>query len=112
MRRFQFLLAIRHLKANRSFTLLNIAGLTLGLTTFLCITLYVIDELSYDRFNRKADRIYRINTDLKLDSRVTYMADAAPPVAPALLSHYPQVQAAVRMLPQPGTRFLHGQEKL
>ena len=78
MRRLQFLLAIRQLEKNKGFTLLNILGLTLGLTTFFFITLYVVDELSYDRYNRNADRIYRVNSDLKIGDRVSYMADAAP----------------------------------
>jgi putative ABC transport system permease protein len=46
MRRLQFLLAIRQLQRNKGFTLLNILGLTLGLTTFFFITLYVVNELS------------------------------------------------------------------
>ena len=112
MRRVNLFLAIRQLKRTKGFTFLNILGLTLGLTTFLLIALYVVDELSYDRFNTKADRIYRVNTDLRLGQHISYMADAAPPVAPTLLHNYPDVQRAVRMLPQPGTRFLKGDEKI
>jgi len=82
MRRLQFLLAIRQLEKNKGFTLLNILGLTLGLTTFFFITLYVVDELSYDRYNKNVDRIYRVNSDLKIGDRISYMADAAPPVVP------------------------------
>jgi putative ABC transport system permease protein len=108
MRRLQFLLAIRQLRKNKGFTLLNILGLTLGLTTFICITLYVADELRYDRYNLHADRIYRVNSDMKLNDHISYMADAAPPVAATLMTHYPEVQAAVRLLPQGGSRFLKG----
>ena len=92
----------------KKFTLLNILGLTLGLTTFLYITLYVVDELRYDRYNRNADRIYRVNTDMKLTDHISYMADAAPPVAQTLRDNYPEVQSAVRLLPQGGRRFLKG----
>ena len=108
MRRLQFLLAIRHLGKSKGFTVLNILGLTLGLTTFICITLYVVDELGYDRYNHNADRIYRVNSDMLLNDHVSYMADAAPPVAATLKTHYPEVQAAVRLLPQGGSRFLKG----
>jgi putative ABC transport system permease protein len=108
MRRLQFLLAIRQLQKNKGFTLLNILGLTLGLTTFICITLYVVDELRYDRYNLHAGRIYRVNSDMKLNDHISYMADAAPPVAGTLKAHYPEVQAAVRLLPQGGSRFLKG----
>jgi putative ABC transport system permease protein len=110
MRRINLRLAIRHLLKTRGFTALNILGLTLGLTTFLLIVLYVADECSYDRWNSKAARIYRVNTDLNLNQHVSYMADAAPPVAPTLIKNYPEVQKAVRLLPQPGTRFKKGDQ--
>jgi putative ABC transport system permease protein len=102
-------LAIRQLQKNRTFTALNILGLTLGLTTFLLIVLYINDELSFDRFNVKAARIFRVNTDIKANDKITYFADAAPPVAPTLLKHYPEVERAVRMLPvQGGMRIKKG----
>lgn len=47
MRRLHLLLAIRQVQKNKGFTLLNVLGLTLGLTTFLTITLYVVNELGY-----------------------------------------------------------------
>ena len=112
MRRLHFVLALRQLKNNKAFTLLNILGLTLGLTTFLCITLYVVDELGYDRYNVNANRIYRVNTDMNLNGHVSYMADAAPPVAQTLATHYPDVQTAVRLLPQGGKRFLKGAQPI
>jgi putative ABC transport system permease protein len=110
MRRINLRLAVRQLLKTRGFTALNILGLTLGLTTFLLIVLYVADECSYDRWNTKAARIYRINTDLNLSQHVSYLADAAPPVAPTLIKNYPDVQQAVRLLPQPGTRFKKGDQ--
>jgi putative ABC transport system permease protein len=93
-------LAYRQLSKTRGFTLLNILGLTLGLTTFLLIILYVADEWSYDRFNTKADRIYRVVTDIKANGQISHYADAAPPVAPILQKNYPQVEQAIRVLPQ------------
>ena len=91
-------LAWRQLLKNKGFTALNIFGLTLGLATFLLITVYVADELSYDRFNVKADRICRLNTDILAGGTLTPMADAAPPIAPTLLKNYPEVEQAARIL--------------
>jgi putative ABC transport system permease protein len=105
-------LAFRQLKRNKIFTLLNIFGLTLGLATFLLIMLYVADELSYDRFNLKADRIVRLNTDLKLNGAFTAFADATPPVAGTLRAHYPEVEATVRICPMRDARFRKGNEEL
>jgi putative ABC transport system permease protein len=112
MRRLQFLLAIRQLEKNKGFTLLNILGLTLGLTTFFLITLYVVDELSYDRYNKNVDRIYRVNSDLKIGDRISYMADAAPPVAGILKANYPEVGNVVRVFPQSSSRFQKGNEQI
>src|SRR5580693_2389309 len=112
MRRFNLTLAIRQLQKNKGFTLLNILGLTLGLTPLVCITLFVVDELRYDRFNGNADRIYRVNSDMMMNDHVSYMADAAPPVAANLQAHYPEVQTAVRLLPQGGSRFQSGNESI
>ncbi|HTR28602.1 MAG TPA: ABC transporter permease [Puia sp.] len=112
MSRLQLLLALRQLQRNRGFTLLNILGLTLGLTTFLCITLFVVDEFRYDRYNRNADRIFRVNSDMKLTDHISYMADAAPPVAATLRNNYPEVQTAVRLFPQGGHRFMKGAQPI
>jgi putative ABC transport system permease protein len=95
-------LAWRQLLKNKGFTALNIFGLTLGLTTFLLIVLYVADELNYDRFNVNASRIYRLNTDILNGGQLTAMADAAPPVAPTLLRNYPEVEQAARIMPWDG----------
>jgi putative ABC transport system permease protein len=107
-----FKLAIRHLTKNRAFTLLNNLGLTLGLATFLLIALYVADEWNYDRFNTKADRIARLNTDLFSDSRLSQFADAAPPVAPTLIRDYPEVETAARCLREDGIRFRMGSQDI
>jgi putative ABC transport system permease protein len=58
--------AIRTLLKNKGFTAINVLGLALGLATCLLIVFYVVDELSYDRYNANSDRIYRVNEDLKL----------------------------------------------
>jgi putative ABC transport system permease protein len=50
--------AIRSLSRNRVYSLINILGLALGIGCSLVICLYVMDELSYDRYHVKADRIY------------------------------------------------------
>jgi putative ABC transport system permease protein len=91
-------LAWRQLLKNKGFTALNIFGLTLGLTTFLLITIYVADELSYDRFNVNANRIGRLNTDILAGGTLTPMADAAAIVAPTLLKNFPEVEQTTRML--------------
>ncbi len=92
--------AFRNLKMNKGFTLINILGLALGLSACLLIIFYVIDEFGYDRYNKKADRIFRVNTDGKFGPAATPFAIAAPAVAGALMTDFPEVQATVRLLPE------------
>ncbi len=55
-----FKIAWRNLMKNKVFSFINIFGLTIGLVSFLLIALYVFDELTFDRFHKKGDNIYRI----------------------------------------------------
>ena len=89
--------AFRSLYKNKGFTAINIFGLALGLATCLLIVLYVVDELSYDRYNTKADRIYRVNADLKLGENRKDYAVTMPPLAKTLVAEYPYVEDAVRI---------------
>jgi putative ABC transport system permease protein len=89
--------AFRSLYKNKGFTAINILGLALGLATCLLIVLYVVDELSYDRYNTKADRIYRVNEDLKLGENSVQYAVCMPPLAKTLIAEYPYVEDAVRL---------------
>src|SRR5580658_9657318 len=57
--------AFRSLWKNKGFSAINILGLAIGLATCLLILIYVSDELSYDRYNVNADRIYRVDNDIK-----------------------------------------------
>ncbi|MFC5411003.1 ABC transporter permease [Larkinella bovis] len=90
-------IAIRTLRKQRGFTFINVFGLALGLACCLLITLYVVDELSYDRFHEKADRIYRINADIKFGGNDMRMAVSPDPMGPTLLKDYPQVENFVRL---------------
>ena len=91
--------ALRSLLKNKGFTFLNILGLTLGIATCLLILFYVEDELSFDKYNLKCDRIYRINTDLKFNNTFTSRAIAAPVVASKMMKEFPEVEKATRILP-------------
>lgn len=82
---------------NKGFTAINIGGLALGLAATLLITFYVIDELSYDRYNENANRIFRVDEDLKLgDNKVQY-AVAMPPLAQTLIKDFPDVENVARI---------------
>jgi putative ABC transport system permease protein len=90
-------IAFRNLAVNKGFTFINITGLTLGLSICLLIVFYVEDEWSYDRYNLQADRIVRINTDVKFGNTTLSFAQVGPPLATALVKEFPEVEKAVRI---------------
>ena len=82
--------ALRNLYKQRFYAALNILGLALGLACCLMILLYVQDELSFDRFHDKSDRIYRLNEYIEDDEVGERSASMPFPVARALETDYPQ----------------------
>ena len=90
-------IAFRNFYKFRFYTLINVAGLTIGITVCLVILLFIKFELSYDRFNTKADRIVRVDWDLQLDGTRTYNAAVTPPMAEVFVHDFPEVEAAARL---------------
>jgi len=102
--------AFRSLLKNKSFTAINIFGLALGLTTCLLIVFYMIDELSYDRYNTSYERIYRVNSELKYGGTTSTFAITAPPVGKAMVKEFPEVENSTRITPALNIRFKKGTE--
>ena len=88
--------AIRSLSKNKGFTAINVLGLALGLASCLLIIFYVFDELNYDRYNTKADRVYRVNEDIRFGGNTNSYAVAPAPLASALKNDFPEVEQVVR----------------
>jgi len=85
------------MKKQRGYVFLNVAGLAIGLTSFLLITLYVIHELSYDRFHGNYENIYRIKVAGRLAGGELNQAITAAPMAQALINDYPEVLNVTRV---------------
>ncbi len=94
-------IAIRNLLRKKGYTLINILGLAIGIGCAVFTLLYVQYQLSYDWYNTKADRIYRVvnHMDLPGPSPVHANFCTTPPtLAPFLKADYPQVERTVRLL--------------
>jgi putative ABC transport system permease protein len=93
-------IAFRNLVKHKLFSFINIIGVAIGLACFLLLTLYVKDELSYDRHHAHADRIYRLSrTFLSKDGSVSLrLGHAAPPFGPLIGQDFPEVEQTVRLL--------------
>lgn len=92
-----FKIAWRSILKNKGIFSINIAGLAIGIASCLLITLFVVDELSYDRFNENADEIVRVVFKAKVNGEEMKEAVVMAPVAEALKSEFPEVKDATRL---------------
>lgn len=86
----------RSLVKNKTYSFLNIIGLSVGLTCFALIALWVNDELSYDKFNANYDRIVRLTGIEKREAGISESAVSSAPMAKALKNDYAEVENMVR----------------
>lgn len=92
-------IAWRQLRKNRSFGIINLLGLALGLAAALAVVLYIQDELAYERFHEHADRIVRVNLEADFDGEL-WRIDAVPNATASFIEEYiPEVEQAVRVFP-------------
>ncbi|HEV2355831.1 MAG TPA: ABC transporter permease, partial [Puia sp.] len=94
--------ALRFLRRNRAFSLINLIGLATGTLCCLYIVLYVKDQYSYDRQFDHATDIYRITSELDVAGDKHRMATASPPIAPAMKADFPEVLQFARFIPTLG----------
>ncbi len=97
MLRNYFKTAWRTILKNKALFSINIIGLSLGIATCLAITLFVVDELSYDRFNEKADQMARVILKAKLGDEIIRESSVPAPVAATLVEEFPEVLDATRI---------------
>ncbi len=93
-----FKTAWRNLLNNKFYSAINIIGLTVGLTVGLLILLWVNDELSFDKFNKKAGQLYQMDAQIGTGSSKQLWAGVQGPVATYALKEVPGVQNAVRLV--------------
>ncbi len=92
--------AFRNIKKFKAYSLINILGLAIGMACCILIVLFVQDELSYDRYHEKADRIVRLVDGFDVEGGLSrYYALSSAPFAPALKREFPEVEDAVRIFP-------------
>ncbi|MDP2058720.1 MAG: ABC transporter permease, partial [Flavobacteriaceae bacterium] len=95
-----------NLLKNKGYSAINIFGLAMGLASCLLIALYVTDELSYDRYNLHADRIYRINTDFRIGGGDMHMTQTSDMMGELLKKDYPQVEESTRIYTSSGSKLI------
>jgi putative ABC transport system permease protein len=88
--------ALRNLRKNKAYSLINITGLAIGMGCSILILLWVRDELGYDRFHANFDRIHRVYRDEALTAPGSGSALTSPPMAGAFKKDFPEVRLATR----------------
>lgn len=106
-----FLVAIRNFKRDKGYSLLNILGLTIGVTFSLFLIFYIKDELSYDRYHEKADRISRIVAHINERDKNINWTSTQLPLGPTLKKDYPEVEESARFLYRERTMFKNGDNR-
>jgi putative ABC transport system permease protein len=89
--------SIRSFKRQRSYVIINILGLSIGIACSLLIAVFVINEASYDKFNNKKDRIFRLILNGKIGGQEVTVASTAAVIGPTLLKEFPEVEGFLRM---------------
>ncbi|HTS44754.1 MAG TPA: ABC transporter permease [Puia sp.] len=97
MLRNYFKIAFRNLWRHRVFSSINILGLAVGMSTCFLIYLYVSFELSYDKFNTKADHIYRLVCDVRTPTETINTSSTSMPMAVNIKRDFPEVESFVRI---------------
>ncbi|OEK06346.1 ABC transporter permease [Roseivirga misakiensis] len=92
-----FIVAWRNAIRHKQFTVLNILGLSIGITACFLIGLYVLNESSYDNFHEKGDRVYRINQPEIWGEWENQFASTGPNIAVALRSDIPEFEEVTRI---------------
>jgi len=110
-----FKIAFRNLLRYKGFSFINIFGLATGMACSLLIFLFVKDEVSYDRFHKDSDKIYRVVKDFVNDDGSRLPDATTPPaLSPAMQREVPEVAHATRVFPSWGANFLikYGDKKI
>ncbi len=98
MFKIAFRTVITNIRKNKGFSLINIFGFTLGIASFILMLLFVFSELSFDRYNEKADRIYRLSIRAMIgDTRINQTYSSAR-MFWEMREKYPEIEAGVKLI--------------
>jgi len=94
--------AFRHIRKNKTYSIINISGLAIGMACFIFIALYIQYELSYDKFHKSSDQIYRIDLKQDYTSLGSDLYNTTPaPLAEVLKSDHPEIEYVTRLRKEP-----------
>ena len=98
MFKYYFVIVYRNLLRNKTYSAINISGLSIGLASCLLIVLYVLSELNYDEFHPQAENIYRVTNHRILSNTSDNLTTTPLPLGPVITSEFEEVENYVRLL--------------
>jgi len=101
---------LRNIRKHKGYSFINITGLAIGMACCLLISIWVLDELSYDRFHTNAPQLYRVEEDQQYSGRVFHVTVTPHPLAPALIEEIPEILDATRYVWSGGLLFRYGEK--
>jgi putative ABC transport system permease protein len=104
-------ISFRTILKDKTYSLINITGLTIGITCSLFLLMYILHEVSYDRYHENARNIYRVVSNIKETDNAFTWAVAQIPLAEELRDNYPEVKDAVRFFATGRTLYKNGESQ-
>ncbi|HWA32638.1 MAG TPA: ABC transporter permease, partial [Cyclobacteriaceae bacterium] len=95
-------IAIRSILKHKFFSAINILGLVIGMTCCLFIFVYILDEISYDKFHYDHENLYRVALHGRISGQEIHTTTSSLPLAPTMKEEIPGIEAAVRLIPMYG----------
>jgi putative ABC transport system permease protein len=92
-------IALRLLVKNKVFSLINIVGLSTGIACCILITLYIQDEMNYEKGFSEGEKVFRVNTEFIRDGKSELGPNASPAIAPGLAQAIPEIETFTRVMP-------------
>jgi putative ABC transport system permease protein len=90
--------AWRNLKKNKIFSFINIIGLSIGLTCCMLITVYLYNEMSFDKYHKNIDRLYQLGTTFVKDGKEEKTPNTPAPMATAMKQEFPEIKESARLM--------------
>ncbi len=104
-------ISVRTILKDKTYSLINVTGLTIGITCSLFLLMYILHEVSYDRYHKNARNIYRVVSNIKETDNAFTWAVAQIPLAEELRDNYPEVKNAVRFFDTGRTLYKNGDKQ-
>jgi putative ABC transport system permease protein len=94
-------IALRNMSRNKVYSIINIFGLSTGIACCLLLSLYIENEISYDKHHSRLDDLYVITTHFHSEQGENIQATGSPPIAPTMQTEIPEIEAAARLINPP-----------